>query len=105
MAIIQSANWPLLISFEGDISEVSDFYITIGRQGSIWKSWKKASVTMIDSQTLRCDLTEEETAEMPAGLAELNIKWYVGGVVYFAEPVIVEITRRNDRSKIFVRYR
>ena len=104
--IIQGSNSPIVISFDDDVSGVTEWSVALfgedkrGMPSVLLKHWGTEDIE-VDGSTAYAPLTEEETMEFAPGVASLEIKWLeADDIVFQSATVRVRISGRKDKTKI-----
>lgn len=97
--IIQGSNSPIMLEFENDKSEITDFSAALfrGQSGGELKQWQMDDIE-ISGNLIFLPLTQEETMGLPAGQLILEIKWVDEKNVCFAKLVLMAVQKRNDKT-------
>ena len=101
--ILQGANNPLVVKFDSDVSSLPALVITLwrdapGQSGTPLKKWELDDMT-VDEDTVTCELTESETAQMPTGKIILEAKGLDSeGKTVFWDQYPMTIKSRHDKT-------
>lgn len=101
--IIQGSNSPLVLTFESDMSNVTEFSAALIKANSnvILKRWLKSDIE-IATVDVALPLTQKETFYFPAGTHTLEIKWVDENEIRFAEAISIEVVQRLDKERFTI---
>ena len=100
--IIQGSNNSLVIQFDQSVTDIPTLVVTlwrdlIGRGSQKVKEWQKSDMT-VDGDTVICEITEAETAALPAQQMVIEAKGLDGsGNTIFWDEYRVDVKNRRDK--------
>ena len=100
--IIQGSNNSLVIQFDQCVADIPTLVVTlwrdlIGRGSQKVKEWQKADMT-VDDDTVICEITEAETAALPAQQLVIEAKGLDGeGNTIFWDEFRIDVKNRRDK--------
>ena len=100
--IIQGSNNSLVIQFDQSVATIPTLVVTlwrdlIGRGSQKVKEWQRDDMT-IDDDTVICEITEAETAALPAQQLVIEAKGLDGsGNTVFWDEYRIDVKNRRDK--------
>ena len=103
--IIQGSNNPLVFQFDADVSTIPTMVVSLwsdlpGYANKPLKIWWTEDM-LINGDTAICDITENETRNLPSSKVIIAIKgWDENGITAFWEELPIDINTRHDKNII-----
>lgn len=101
--IIQGSNNPIVIQFDASVENIPMLVVSLwcdsfgSSSTNPVKTWDKESM-LIDEDTAICQITEEETASLPASMVFIEAKGLDGdGNTIFWDSQSVDVKKRRDK--------
>lgn len=97
MAIYQGGNSPIYLDFDEEVRAQKISVAIFDGSGKQLKHWDTEDVT-IEGAKVTVQLTQQDTADFPAGKVTLEVKWLDNdGIIQISEPVELKVEKRMDR--------
>lgn len=107
--IIQGANEPVTLMFQGDLTQLQDFSAVLVSKASleVMKKWTKDDIQVgeptetddgLTVTEISLPLEQDETMLFTFGTAVLQVKWLLEGNVWFADDQEIHVKRSLDET-------
>ena len=107
--IIQGANEPVTLMFQGDLTQLQDFSAVLVNKASlaVMKKWTREDIQIGEPVEVDGDVTvteislpleQDETLLFTHGTAVLQVKWLLEGNVWFADDQEIHVKRSLDET-------